>query len=100
MSIYYVIFKYAILSFLLISWFRFELGTMDSEFAGENFDKFFRLITPSDDKALVSRTHVEPWFFNHPASDPRPDHYFTFMPTGKESIPIFGDEGSFPPFGF
>lgn len=69
---FYVIFRQTILSVLPNSWFKLEQGS------GE-YAKFFQLIMPSDGMALVSRTHREPYYIDHPVSEVYPDQHFTFL---------------------
>ncbi|KAJ3492365.1 hypothetical protein NLI96_g33 [Meripilus lineatus] len=54
------------------NWFEFEPGK-------GQYTKQFRLITPSDGVALVSRTHRAPYFWNHPRGDIYPDQHFCFL---------------------
>lgn len=54
------------------SWFKFERGS-------GQLSKYFRIITPSNGYALVSRTHVEPHYINNPSSELYPDQHFNFL---------------------
>lgn len=65
-------FQWAFLNLRFNSWFEIARGS-------GQFSKFFRLITPSEDMALVSRTHAEPNYYNNNAHDVYPDQHFTFL---------------------
>ncbi|KAL5536450.1 hypothetical protein ACEPAF_272 [Sanghuangporus sanghuang] len=54
------------------NWFRLEPGE-------GQYTKFFRLITPSEKMALVSRTHMEPELYGNTTYDIYPDQYFRFL---------------------